>query len=360
MTTIYDAGGNYTKLIEQQHDEDNNLLSCPKCNSTHLIKRGKDTKTQGQPQRYQCRDCGHKTVHPKKCMNFEVENPFTEEEIPTDELIQQRIDVFNRKEKREKNEEFLNIRIKDDKPIGLYIMGDPHIDDDGCDMPSVVNHLDITNKTDGMFACNVGDLQNNWARRTKLAGLWAEQSTTSTQAFQLTEWLIRYTDWLFIVAGNHDLWSGDGDPLKWICRPLKTTYKPHNIRVRLNLPKHKIRVNCAHNFRGNSIYNTAHAIVRHALFNSRDHLLMAGHRHVSGYMPVKDANSNIVMHCVQVGSYKKYDDYAKMLNMPNRMMSPCAVAVFNTRLPDTHPDFTKIFWEVEEGADYLTFLRKKK
>ena len=39
-------------------------------------------------------------------MNFEVENPFTEEEIPTDELIQQRIDVFNRKEKREKNEEF--------------------------------------------------------------------------------------------------------------------------------------------------------------------------------------------------------------------------------------------------------------
>ena len=80
MTTIYDAGGNYTKLIEQQHDEDNNLLSCPKCNSTHLIKRGKDTKTQGQPQRYQCRDCGHKTVHPKKCMNFEVENPFTEEE----------------------------------------------------------------------------------------------------------------------------------------------------------------------------------------------------------------------------------------------------------------------------------------
>ena len=44
MTTIYDAGGNYTKLIEQQHDEDNNLLSCPKCNSTHLIKGAKIQK----------------------------------------------------------------------------------------------------------------------------------------------------------------------------------------------------------------------------------------------------------------------------------------------------------------------------
>ena len=209
--TIHDSGGNYTNLVQQQHDEDNNLLSCPKCGSTHLIKKGRDSKTQGQPQRYQCSECGHKTVHPKKCMNYEVDNPFTEEEIPTDELIQQRIDVFNRKEKRENNEEFLNIKIKDDKPIGLYICGDPHIDDDGCDMPSLIKHMDITNKTDGMFACNVGDLQNNWARRTKLAGLWAEQSTTSTQAFQLTEWLIRYTDWLFIVAGNHDMWSGDGD-----------------------------------------------------------------------------------------------------------------------------------------------------
>jgi hypothetical protein len=49
-----------------------------------------------------------------------------------------------------------------------------------------------------------------------------------------------------------------------------------------------------------------------------------------------------------------------MLNLPNKMMSPCAVAVFNTRLPDTHPDFVKIFWEVEEGAEYLTFLRKLK
>jgi hypothetical protein len=77
-------------------------------------------------------------------------------------------------------------------------------------------------------------------------------------------------------------------------------------------------------------------------------------------MPVKDSNSDIVMHCLQVGSYKKYDNFAKMLNLPKQMMSPCAVAVFNTHLDDSHPDFIKIFWEVEEGCDYLTFLRKKK
>ncbi len=57
---------------------------------------------------------------------------------------------------------------------------------------------------------------------------------------------------------------------------------------------------------------------------------------------------------------KKYDNFAKALNLPCKMMSACAVAVFNTELPDSHPDFIKIFWEVQEGADYLNFLRSKK
>jgi hypothetical protein len=66
------------------------------------------------------------------------------------------------------------------------------------------------------------------------------------------------------------------------------------------------------------------------------------------------------MHCLQVGSYKKYDDYAKQLNLPNKMLSPCACVILNTHVEDTHPDFIKVFWEVEEGADYLTWLRAKK
>ena len=77
-------------------------------------------------------------------------------------------------------------------------------------------------------------------------------------------------------------------------------------------------------------------------------------------MPIKDANEGIVMHCLQVGSYKKYDDYAKQLNLPNKMMSPCAVAVINTNITEFDGDFIKIFWNVKEGADYLTYLRSEK
>ena len=66
--TIFNSGGNYIRIKEEQRDEDGIILQCPKCGSTHLIKRGRARNTQSLPQRYECRDCGIRTVHPKKSM----------------------------------------------------------------------------------------------------------------------------------------------------------------------------------------------------------------------------------------------------------------------------------------------------
>ncbi len=355
------GGGNFSKAGFIQKDDEGNILLCPHCKSTHLIKSGTDGSIlAGRPQRYKCKSCGRKSCNPIVSTQFELDSIHSESEFTTEELIEKRLEVFKRRERRENNEEFLDIKIKDNKPIGLFIMGDPHVDDNGCDWESILQHLELVNSTEGLYSINIGDIQNNWARRTKLEGLWAKQSTTDEEAWQLTEWLCHATNWILIVAGNHDMWSGTGDPLKWIMRPLKTTYANHSQRVRLILPKHKVRCNFAHNFQGNSIYNTAHSVVKHAIFHARDHLLCCGHKHISGYMPVKDANEGIVMHCLQIGSYKKYDDYAKQLNLPNKMMSPCAVAVINTKLNEKHGDFIKIFWDVQEGSNYLTWLRNEK
>ena len=357
------GGGNFSKAGFIQKDNDGNILLCSFCKSTHIIRNGTDRETNAtssRPQRYKCKNCGKKTVHPLVAKtDFEVQSKHGEAEFSTEELINLRVDVFRRRERRENNEEFLDIKIHDDKPIGLAIFGDCHIDDDGCDWHSLLNDIDTVNGTEGLYSINIGDLQNNWARRTKLEGLWARQSTSDEQAWQLTEWLCKAVNWILIVAGNHDMWSGTGDPLKWIMRPLKTTYSNYSQRVRLILPKHKIRCNFSHNFLGNSIYNTAHAVVKHALFNARDHILCCGHKHISGYMPVKDANEGIVMHCLQVGSYKKYDDYAKGLNLPNKMMSASALAVINTKLNEKHGDFIKIFWDIQQGAEYLRFIRNE-
>ena len=40
---IINKGGNFSNVDILQLDSDGNMLACPTCGSTHLIKRGKDS-----------------------------------------------------------------------------------------------------------------------------------------------------------------------------------------------------------------------------------------------------------------------------------------------------------------------------
>ena len=143
--TIHNNGGNYSRIGVIQRNEDGDMLVCPSCGSSHIIKAGTDG-TQHQRKRFKCKTCGKKTQNPKVVKNYELQE-MSETDWSTEELIEQRTEVFKRKDARERKDEFINIKIKDPKPIGLYIQGDPHVDDDGCDWVSLRNHIDIVNKT---------------------------------------------------------------------------------------------------------------------------------------------------------------------------------------------------------------------
>ncbi len=48
---LHNNGGNFTNVGVVQLDDEGNMLSCPHCGSTHIIKRGKDTDIIGKHQR---------------------------------------------------------------------------------------------------------------------------------------------------------------------------------------------------------------------------------------------------------------------------------------------------------------------
>jgi hypothetical protein len=96
-----------------------------------------------------------------------------------------------------------------------------------------------------------------------------------------------------------------------------------------------------------------------ALMGTRDHLYVAGHKHESAYSVLKDAISGITMHTMKVASYKIYDRYAKERGFRDNCLSPCALTTINPDLPSNHPDLIKVWWEPEEGAEYLTWLRNR-
>lgn len=289
---------------------------------------------------------------------FEVQ-PLPEEDVPIEELIEHRKRQFAHKRNHEDANKLIPIKIKIKGPIGILHFGDPHVDDDGCDIEAIERHTALVNETEGMFAVNVGDTTNNWTGR--LARLYAEQSTSAAQAWRLAEWFVGRCDWLYMIGGNHDLWSGSGDPLKWIAKQQNALYKASEARVALQFPNGaEVRINARHDHSGSSIWNPAHGPMKAAMLGTRDHVYVAGHKHESAYSVLKDPISGIAMHALKVASYKVFDRYAKEKGFRDNAISPCAVTVIDPDLPATHPDLVKVFWSPEQGADYLKHIRSKR
>lgn len=288
---------------------------------------------------------------------FTVEHPPSE--LPTiDELLSRRRAEFRRKQAHEEAARLVPVTVKLEGPIGILHMGDPHLDDPGTDIDTIERHVRLCQSTEGLFCATVGDLQNNWIGR--LARLYAEQSTTGAEAWMLVEWLVREADFLYLVSGNHDLWSGAGDPLKWMARQTGTLRQSSECRMELRFPKGRpCRVNARHDFKGRSQWNPAHGPAKAAMMGFHDHILVAGHTHVSGYNLVKDPASGTISHCLRVASYKIWDRYAKEAGFRDQHISPAVVTVIDPEA-ERESGFVTVFHDVEHGAEYLTWLRQKR
>jgi hypothetical protein len=284
--------------------------------------------------------------------------PLPLDDVPIEDLIEHRKRQFANKRNHEEASKLIPIRIKLAGPIGLLFFGDPHVDDDGTDIEALERHTQLVADTEGLFAVNVGDTTNNWVGR--LARLYGDQSTSAAQAWRLAEWFVGRCDWLWIIGGNHDLWSGAGDPMRWIAKQSDALYKSSEARIALRFPNgREVRVNSRHDHAGSSIWNPAHGPMKAAIMGTRDHLYVAGHKHESAYSVLKDPINNIAMHALKVSSYKVYDRFAKERGFRDNTLSPCALAIINPNLPPEHPDLIKIWWDPEEGADYLRRLRNR-
>ncbi len=340
-------------------DGEGNIIGCPKCGARHLRKSGFTYYSKSKKQVWFCPACSRKTLNP----TILEESPFKVEDIdpefaPIEELIGNREKQYSRKEKAKKDLKLINIDVGIKGPIGIAHFGDPHVDDDGTDLSQIIFYMNVINKTEGMFAGNLGDIQNNWIGR--LAYLYGQQSTSAKESWRLTEYFVNKMDWLYLIAGNHDVWSGDGDPLEFIMRDHKGVYQRWGARMNLRFPNGKeIRINARHMFKGNSIWNTAHGVSRAVQTGWRDHILTCGHTHVSGYQVLKDPSSGLISHALQVASFKVIDNYAEKLGLDDKNIFNCPVTIIDPEYDDHDNRLVTTIFNPLEASEYLTFKRKK-
>jgi hypothetical protein len=278
-------------------------------------------------------------------------------ELSTEDLIAQRKQRFAVVDSHRRARELVRCRINFPGPYGIMVFGDPHVDDDGTDISLLEEHARLVGENLSTVAICIGDVTNNWVGR--LGHLWSEQSTTAREAWQIAEWWVRSVDpWLFMIAGNHDTWSGAGDPIEWIKRQ-ETLYQDSECRIEVRSPDgSSIRINARHDFAGNSQWNPAHGPMKAFDLGARDHVMLCGHKHKCGYGILKDAGTGLIGHAIQVGSYKRWDRFALERGFRDQNISPAVFLVVDPRKPDTHGDKVKVFWDPHAGSEYLQAIRK--
>tara|TARA_Y100000310_G_scaffold106143_2_gene104662 strand:+ start:364 stop:1461 length:1098 start_codon:yes stop_codon:yes gene_type:complete len=265
---------------------------------------------------------------------------------------------FKRREEIAKQRTWRKVYIKKEGPIGICWLGDPHVDDNGCNWPMLREHCELITGTDGMFAATVGDLSNNWIGR--LQRLWADQDTSKESARALVKWLMHDAGlpWLIVLLGNHDAW--DPELVRSMCETNKIWLEDWQARFELHFPGGRTsRIHASHNFKGHSMWNTLHGHQKAAHMSSEAQLYIAGHTHNWALHQEESASRGFVYWLARCRGYKFIDDYADKLGHFSQAEGASIVSVFNPEAK-TESAFLQCFSDVEVGADYLTWLRTKR
>mgnify|MGYP003311162269 CR=1 FL=1 len=256
-------------------------------------------------EEYWAREFAHKLPND---MMFEIDSETIEEKEDMSEYVDHLTNRFEKYRNRKKKTKWHHIKIKSDEPIAIVWMGDPHIDDNGCDWTTLRRDIDIINSHENIKGASLGDMSNNWVGR--LARLYGDQDTSESTAWKLVEWFIKETDFLLLIGGNHDLWSGAGDPINYMKSP-HTIYDPWESRISLDFPNGKqCKIYTAHDMPGHSMWNPLHAQMKKANFQGDAHLYIAGHRHTWA-LAQHELYDGKIHWLARARGYKFFDKYAR-------------------------------------------------
>lgn len=282
---------------------------------------------------------------------------FPDDDIAPEEIIHSMCKRFEKRAAASEAKKWMKFEIAEKKPIGICWFGDPHIDDDGCNWPLLKQHIEMCKNTPGMYGANIGDTHNNWVGR--LMKLYADQETSKGTAYKLIEWFFRESgiNWLIMLLGNHDEWNDGGMILKRIAAGICPMID-WRAQFKLVFPNgRECLIDAAHDFPGGSQWNPLHGLQKASVMGGTAHLYVAGHRHNWAAFKNEDSNSGRVYTLIRARGYKFMDKYAEVHGYGSQAFGSSIVTIIDPN--GTEESLVRFFVDPLEGADYLTWLRKK-
>jgi len=269
------------------------------------------------------------------------------------ELAELSFDAIQEKERKRKAQK---IELGS-KPVAIALLSDLHIGNSTTDYRQLRTDAELIKNTDGMYAIFHGDGIDNWIV-PKLLMLQRGQAVNFEQELLLFEsWLSMIEEKLIVVvSGNHDNWTyslSGIDIVKRMLRHTKVLYDRDEVRTVINLAGKSWEFCIRHKWLGSSIYNPTHGIERYSRMGASFDIGIGGHTHIGSLSREFLSYDNRQCMAIITGTYKKYDGFARQLGLPHCPHNGSGAIILNNN--GNH------MWirNLQDAADYITFLRKK-
>jgi hypothetical protein len=288
--------------------------------------------------------------------NLKFPDPL-DDDLPVEDLLDIRCARFEKRKKHDDAKKWSMIKVDSDLPIGINVFGDPHLDDDGCNLPLLRRDVEICKNTPGMFAANIGDTTNNWVGR--LMCLYADQSTTRSEAWKYVEWFFfSGMQWLFVLMGNHDTWNFGAETLKRITKNICDMTRDWRAQFVLEFSNGvRVNIDAAHDHKGHSQWNALHAQQKASMMGGIAHVYIAGHRHNWAIAHHECPHTNRIYCLARARGYKEIDDFARLHGFGEQKFGASVTIIIDPRANELNR--VRCFADLEEAAQYLTYLRAK-
>lgn len=287
---------------------------------------------------------------------------FPADDVPIDRLLDLMEERSQLRKQSYEAHTWFPVKVRDTKAIGILWFGDPHLDDNGCDIHLIRRYAGLCRVTDGLYGANIGDSTNNWSGR--LAALYAKQDTSQKTARRLVEWFMLHSGikWALWLLGNHDTWSDGADILALMAAKHKTQkIVCHDWEARFVLQFKngcEIRVNAAHDFPGQSMWNPLHGTVKAAKFGDQIDLLVCGHKHNWAVSQWEMASQGNIPLMIRVKGFKTFDNYAQRLGHYEQREGSAILTVIDPNAT-TKAGRVQAFVDVDAGVEFLKWLRSR-
>lgn len=241
------------------------------------------------------------------------------------------------------------------EPVAIAFLSDWHIGSSGTDYKSLRTDCETIRDTDGMYVISHGDNRDNWIVG-KLAGIQRGQAINFDAELALEEdvYHILGSKLIVEVSGNHDAWTrkiAGFDRVRELLRSIPCLYDPNQVVFTLQHGAISRRVCVRHKWKGNSIFNSTHAIETSWERMGVDFDWgIGGHTHIGTFC--REFIRHGKRRCaILTGAYKLIDGFGEEIGFAPTANTGCGAMVL-------HPDGREWFFaRLSEAAEFVTYLR---